>query len=120
MKAETKAKRRGTLSICGLGMLDESELETIAELPKAMKQAPIAEPQELPPPNGEATDGGQHTTESILENLRKLKTDLRESKKFSTDEINDFSNAVLEFQKEKENLMSIYNEWDAKLNQRRK
>lgn len=30
MKAETKAKRRATLSICGLGMLDESELETIS------------------------------------------------------------------------------------------
>lgn len=29
MKAETKAKRRLTLSLCGLGMLDESELETI-------------------------------------------------------------------------------------------
>lgn len=29
MKAETKAKRRVTLSICGLGMLDESEIETI-------------------------------------------------------------------------------------------
>ncbi|ELV9541022.1 hypothetical protein QNF77_001425 [Campylobacter coli] len=28
MKAITKAKRRVTLSICGLGMLDESELET--------------------------------------------------------------------------------------------
>lgn len=41
MKAETKAKRRVTLSICGLGILDESELETMkeknftrAELPK--------------------------------------------------------------------------------------
>lgn len=29
MKATTKAKRRVTLSICGLGMLDETELETI-------------------------------------------------------------------------------------------
>lgn len=29
MKAHTKAKRRVTLSICGLGMLDETELETI-------------------------------------------------------------------------------------------
>ncbi len=28
MKCETKAKRRATLSICGLGMLDESEVET--------------------------------------------------------------------------------------------
>lgn len=29
MKAETKAKRRVTLSLCGLGMLDESETESI-------------------------------------------------------------------------------------------
>jgi hypothetical protein len=29
MKAETKAKRRVTLSICGLGILDESEVEGI-------------------------------------------------------------------------------------------
>ena len=29
MKAETKAKRRATLSICGLGLLDESEIETL-------------------------------------------------------------------------------------------
>lgn len=31
MKAETKAKRRCTLSICGLGMLDETEVETIPD-----------------------------------------------------------------------------------------
>jgi hypothetical protein len=35
MKAETKAKRRATLSICGLGFLDESELDTIP--PQAFK-----------------------------------------------------------------------------------
>lgn len=29
MKAETKAKRRATLSICGLGLLDETEIETV-------------------------------------------------------------------------------------------
>ena len=29
MKTETKAKRRATLSICGLGLLDETEVETI-------------------------------------------------------------------------------------------
>jgi len=33
MKAETKAKRRVTLSICGLGMLDETEIETIKQTP---------------------------------------------------------------------------------------
>ena len=31
LKAETKAKRRVTLSICGLGMLDETEVETIPQ-----------------------------------------------------------------------------------------
>lgn len=31
MKAETKAKRRVTLSICGLGTLDETELDTIKD-----------------------------------------------------------------------------------------
>ncbi|HUW12028.1 MAG TPA: hypothetical protein VM537_20040, partial [Anaerolineae bacterium] len=31
MKAETKAKRRVTLSICGLGWLDETEVETIPQ-----------------------------------------------------------------------------------------
>jgi hypothetical protein len=30
MKAETKAKRRATLSICGLGWLDETEVESIS------------------------------------------------------------------------------------------
>jgi hypothetical protein len=29
MKAETKSKRRVTLSICGLGLMDESELDTV-------------------------------------------------------------------------------------------
>ena len=29
MKTETKAKRRATLSLCGLGFLDETEIETI-------------------------------------------------------------------------------------------
>jgi hypothetical protein len=31
MKAETKAKRRVTLAICGLGMLDETEIESVVE-----------------------------------------------------------------------------------------
>jgi len=41
MKAETKAKRRATLSICGLGMLDETETDTIPApiLPPAPKLA---------------------------------------------------------------------------------
>lgn len=34
LKSETKAKRRVTLSICGLGLLDESEIETIPNINK--------------------------------------------------------------------------------------
>lgn len=61
MKAETKAKRRATLSILGLGMLDETEIETI---PAHVSRAHVDVPQlgegaandnspsatELPPP----------------------------------------------------------------------
>lgn len=43
MKAETKAKRRATLSICSLGMLDETEVETI--------------PNRVAPQQPEETDG---------------------------------------------------------------
>lgn len=49
MKAETKAKRRVTLSICGLGLLDETELETIpnAYPQQAHRTAPIQQDEEL-------------------------------------------------------------------------
>jgi hypothetical protein len=41
MKAETKAKRRATLSLCGLGFLEESELETIpADQRQVFKEPP--------------------------------------------------------------------------------
>lgn len=52
MKAETKAKRRATLSILGLGMLDESELETIPstvkEAPKQVASVKFTQPQQAP------------------------------------------------------------------------
>jgi hypothetical protein len=49
MKAETKAKRRVTLSICGLGFLDETEVETL-------KKDPVEAPKSFPLPSaaGEA------------------------------------------------------------------
>lgn len=40
MKASTKAKRRATLSICGLGMLDELELETIPNAARSSTGSP--------------------------------------------------------------------------------
>jgi hypothetical protein len=49
LKAVTKAKRRVTLSICGLGFLDESEVESIAEantLPAPSKKSLAEETQD--------------------------------------------------------------------------
>ena len=44
MKAVTKSKRRVTLSLCGLGMLDESEIETIPDAkPFVPTPAPVAQ-----------------------------------------------------------------------------
>jgi hypothetical protein len=63
MKAETKAKRRLTLSLCGLGMLDESEVESIpgavatpattthALPPAAQHREPEPEPRREPQPS---------------------------------------------------------------------
>lgn len=43
MKAETKSKRRATLSICGLGLLDETETETIVNVqPEPAAPAQVA------------------------------------------------------------------------------
>lgn len=45
MKAETKAKRRVTLSICGLGITDESELDTMTgAVTPAVPSAPARRP----------------------------------------------------------------------------
>ena len=41
MKAETKAKRRFTLSICGLGVLDETEIETIPNAVPVKDVSPV-------------------------------------------------------------------------------
>ncbi len=52
MKAVTKAKRRTVLSACGLGMLDESEVESIPEArvvaPEPVQQSRIEGPRQVP------------------------------------------------------------------------
>jgi hypothetical protein len=57
MKAETKAKRRATLSVCGLAVLDESETDSIAGAARVMveeahKPEPKPEPKPKPKPVG--------------------------------------------------------------------
>jgi len=87
MKAETKAKRRVTLSICGLGMLDESELETVkdaqpanyvVEAPKGMLETMHAElkpaghitPEAAGPTIAEAVQGAGMAPEIPLKIVR--------------------------------------------------
>lgn len=71
MKAETKAKRRVTLSICGLGLLDETEIETIPQQrqvprpslpPEALRQLEkeIKQTEELISHNGHSVEYSNH------------------------------------------------------------
>lgn len=83
MKAETKAKRRVTLSISGLGLLDETEIETIPgaqplrerditppkgkpeaepSAPAQSRQPAASPPANVDPSTGELFDGGSGTT----------------------------------------------------------
>jgi hypothetical protein len=63
MRAETKAKRRVALSIVGLGILDESELDTVPQAQRVNiddAAAEVVEPQQLEPsspsqPNNDTT-----------------------------------------------------------------
>ncbi len=71
MKAETKAKRRVTLSICGLGLLDETEVETI---PGAVSTVT---------PNAGAGDGMTNKRKSELADLAiRVKDKLAEGKEW--------------------------------------
>ena len=58
MKAETKAKRRVTLSICGLGMLDESEIDDVSK--EAKDVTPKTQTQFLPKTHLIITDCYKH------------------------------------------------------------
>lgn len=83
MKAETKAKRRVTLSICGLGLLDENEVADIPEVRNRMEKmaqadyeaqhaavlARCEEPQALPPAEEEQSQEAYE--EHISEDTRK-------------------------------------------------
>jgi hypothetical protein len=50
MTAETKSKRRVTLSICGLGMLDETEVADIPAAAQIPPPAPLPKPRPDPDP----------------------------------------------------------------------
>ncbi len=78
MKAETKAKRRVTLSICGLGVLDETELETIEEARPPLGRQPQQEQAPAPPkPNvGHPDHKAPQTPQELKQRLRQKDSEL--------------------------------------------
>jgi hypothetical protein len=76
MKAETKAKRRVTLSICGLGMLDESETDWDDEprpavsMPRRLSERSSAPPGNVDAATGEILDGPLWTKKELDDALR--------------------------------------------------
>jgi len=83
MKAETKSKRRVTLSIAGLGWLDETELDTIREARLAQEAMDPADIVPHPLPAGEAVSQaprGVHPTadevNTLIDTARAANVDL--------------------------------------------
>lgn len=72
MKAETKAKRRVTLSICGLGFTDESELDTIQNVQAV---APAAVPVREREPEDAPRPTRQRSREELLDRYLHLLED---------------------------------------------
>jgi hypothetical protein len=73
MKAETKSKRRVTLSICGLGLLDESEIETVrgaVEISDEPLALPPAKETAPPKPNGNGKPGDDVALTMYLARLK--------------------------------------------------
>lgn len=76
MKAETKAKRRLTLSLAGLGMLDETEVASVKDAAVVRVDSvtgEIIEPQKIAPPKIEE-DYVKFTPEEIIENIKNAST----------------------------------------------
>ena len=75
MKAETKAKRRVTLSICGLGFLDESEIETIPDvvLHDEPQQPALIEGEPEKKPNGNGREKLIKTVSDLDSLIRELR-----------------------------------------------
>jgi hypothetical protein len=93
MKCLTKAKRRVTLSICGLGILDETEIETIPGAPHVDQSAYKVEPpqeEDFKTLREKLFEKGK--TEEAL--LAYLKTQFKGS---SVEKLEDLNSAMLEY-----------------------
>jgi hypothetical protein len=122
MKAETKAKRRVTLSICGLGMLDESEIDSIPNAKRAVhaedpdRKYTRAELVNLTHPQSDTAageDGG--TTQSLHTNSAATTSNQDAPLPSSTDNLFDQSSAEAEHNQaltECHNMEELQKVWD--------
>lgn len=98
MKVTTKAKRRVTLSICGLGMLDETEVQSVLEaerqalpaLPVAVSESPKLSPPAPKPPFEINLPGGWEPAR-----FPRTGPGLKEALKFLEDGVTDGSPVVV-------------------------
>jgi len=85
MKAETKMKRRVTLSICGLGILDESELETIPDSKTFEVTAEAPKTQTAKPADEENAQISADQTNILLKEIKNCGWTLPDLKKLMMD-----------------------------------
>lgn len=70
MRAVTKAKRRATLSLCGLGWLDQSEIEALTDV--APFPLPLEEPSTSPNPKLQPPEQNATVCKAIEATIKKL------------------------------------------------
>jgi hypothetical protein len=111
MKAETKAKRRVTLSICGLGFIDESEADSI---PHAKKVDLYEEKQEDTIfENGYEKDSIQIDFVNYLHEIKnastlsELQSIFNQVKKSSVKNITDLFNKIIEAKDQRKKELSV-------------
>lgn len=85
MKAETKAKRRLTLSICGLGVLDETEIETIPDRGEQRNVTP-QQHDEAPDSNAPPAQAALQEFEQLQKRARRMVDDAHLDKLISDQE----------------------------------
>ena len=90
MKAVTKAKRRLTLAMCGLGMLDETEVETIPNA-RIVDDRPEHKPL---PANASDEMKKQNATRVYKDDWKWTKEELKEYGTIIKNEGDDFADAV--------------------------
>lgn len=100
MKAVTKAKRRVTLSICGLGLLDESEFDTIPrqafapDAPHNAPQAHVAPLRAMPAPVVDADRGTGEIQPPIMDSVKKDTARLAGLLKFAPKDVAAYAKTI--------------------------